>query len=107
MPLNERKCTHCNDLGDEFHYLFKCDLFSEERREYIKPYYYKHPNILKYNEIMNTSEITTLKKTQHFYYQNYEISKIITCYLNLKYTIMFVLNWRLYVQYIDVPYTRS
>ena len=25
MPLNERKCTHCNDLGDEFHYLFKCN----------------------------------------------------------------------------------
>ena len=66
MPLNERKCTHCNDLGDEFHYLFKCDLFSEDRRKYIKPYYYKHPNIVKYNEIMNTSEITTLKKLNTF-----------------------------------------
>ena len=67
MPLNERKCQHCNDLGDEFHYLLKCELFSDDRRKYIKPYYYKNPNILKYNEIMNTSDITTLKKTQHFY----------------------------------------
>ena len=63
MPLNERKCEHCkNELGDEFHYLLKCELFSEDRRKYIKQYYYRNPNILKYNELMNTTNIPMLKK---------------------------------------------
>ena len=72
MPLRERKCQHCNDLGDEFHYLFQCKLFSTERRKYLKPYYYRNPNILKYNEIMNMTNITSLKKLSIF------INKIMT-----------------------------
>ena len=29
IPLNDRKCTFCNrDIGDEFHYLFRCSHFS-------------------------------------------------------------------------------
>ena len=67
IPLNERKCEHCeNDLGDEFHFLLKCELLSEDIRKYIKQYYYRNPNILKYNELMNTTNILMLKKLYIF-----------------------------------------
>ena len=30
-----RLCLHCNDIGDEYHYLLCCPLFREEREKYI------------------------------------------------------------------------
>ena len=37
IPRELRICNLCNtaDLGDEFHYLLKCDYFSEKRKTYI------------------------------------------------------------------------
>ena len=61
VPLNERKCLHCNtDIGDEFHYLFKCSHFTNERTLYLKPYFYRRPNILKLRELYSSSNRKTL-----------------------------------------------
>jgi hypothetical protein len=42
-------CNLCNtaDLGDEFHYLLKCDYFSEKKKTCIAKKYFKNCNILK------------------------------------------------------------
>ena len=38
IPLNDRKCTFCTrDIGDEFHYLFRCSHFSTERSTFLNP----------------------------------------------------------------------
>lgn len=56
VPYNERICTYCyKDIGDEFHVLLICERFKSERTLYIKPYYYRRPNILKFEQIMNTT----------------------------------------------------
>ena len=49
IPRELRICNLCNtaDLGDEFHYLLKCDYFSEKRKTYIDKKYFKNCNILK------------------------------------------------------------
>ena len=61
VPLNERKCLHCNmDIGHEFHYLFKCSHFTNERTSYLKPYFYRRPNILKLRELYSSSNRKTL-----------------------------------------------
>ena len=66
-PLQERKCQYCNnDIGDEFHYVLKCDLFIDDRKQYIKQYYYRNPNVIKYNELMNTTNVVKLKKLAIF-----------------------------------------
>ena len=31
-----RLCLHCNDIGDEYHYLLCCPLFREERKKIYK-----------------------------------------------------------------------
>ena len=55
-PVNLRVCNFCqNTIGDEFHYLFECTQFSSERRIYIKPYYYNHPNMFKLEKLMCSS----------------------------------------------------
>ena len=61
VPLNERKCLNCyTDIGDEFHYLFKCSHFTNERILYLKPYFYRRPNILKLRELYSSSNRKTL-----------------------------------------------
>lgn len=72
IPLNERLCNNCNKLGDEFHFLFECTLFENERRRFLKPYYYRRPNVIKTNELMNT------KSKQVFL----NLCKFIKCILN-------------------------
>jgi hypothetical protein len=55
VPYTERKCTLCNlnEVGDEFHYIFNCKFLCEERKKFIKPYYYRNPNILKFSQLLN------------------------------------------------------
>jgi hypothetical protein len=38
----ERICDLCNkeELGDEFHYLFNCTFFKDERKKFIPEYLY-------------------------------------------------------------------
>ena len=32
IPRHERRCTVCNELGDEFHFLFRCHTFRDNRQ---------------------------------------------------------------------------
>ena len=55
ISLSKRKCKLCfNDVGDEYHYLLCCKHFCVERNRFIKPYYFKRANSIKYRDLMNT-----------------------------------------------------
>jgi hypothetical protein len=60
IPRELRICNLCNtaDLGDEFHYLLKCDYFSEKGKTYIDKKYFKNCNILKFGTLMNQTKKT-------------------------------------------------
>ena len=59
IAINERIYHFCHkDIGDEFHYILTCKYFQEERHNYIKPYYQRHP----IKQLMNSTNITELKK---------------------------------------------
>ena len=65
--ISERKCTFCHsEVGDEFHCLFNCTYFTEERNFHIKNYYRKNPNSLKMNELMNSTNASILKHLTQF-----------------------------------------
>ena len=51
-----RLCNLCDEmeLGDEFHYLFNCTHFINERALYIKPYYRIRPNTLKLCQLFSS-----------------------------------------------------
>lgn len=60
-PLNERKCTLCNeDIGDEFHFIMKCRSFNGPRKQLINPLYSIKPNVIKYKKLLNTTNIQQL-----------------------------------------------
>ena len=50
------RCKHClqNDIGDEYHYLIRCDYFLHERQLFINKYYIQHPSVYKFIQLMQT-----------------------------------------------------
>ena len=60
IPHNEKKCTLCNsDIGDEHHYIMSCVYFKEHRRKFIKQYYTRNPNTLKFKQLFCESGKTS------------------------------------------------
>ena len=68
IHISERKCMLCDeqDTADELHYLLICKHFEQQRQLYIKPYYYKRPNILKYKELFCSNSPAKLSKLSKF-----------------------------------------
>ena len=67
VPLNERRCTLCNqnDLGD-FHYSLKYGYFEVERKQLLKTYCYTRPNIIKFENLLTCNNKTVLTKLSKF-----------------------------------------
>ena len=64
VPFNERVFHLCQkDIGDECHYILSCEYFQRERLNYIKPYYRRHPNTLRFKQLMNSTNSIKLKKS--------------------------------------------
>ena len=68
VELSDRKCLLCqnNQIGDEFHYLLECPFFLNERKQYIDPYYFRRPNILKYSQFLNITNESKLIRLSKF-----------------------------------------
>ena len=67
IPYVNRKCPLCqNDLGDEFHYLMVCNYFTEKRKQLIPNYFHRYPNIIKYQELLKSSNSDILKNLSIF-----------------------------------------
>ena len=64
----ERLCRKCatRDLGDEFHYLFVCDFFKNERKMLMKSYFYNHPNTIKFAKLLGSHQKTVLLKLSKY-----------------------------------------
>ena len=67
-PLDERKYNICSkhDIGDEFHYLFVCNYFQAERKQVLKSYYYKRPNVIKFKDLLCTDNVKDLTQLSKF-----------------------------------------
>ena len=57
LAVDDRVCTLCqlNHVGDEYHYLFICPYFRDHRVKFIKCYYYRSPNMIKLQQLFNTT----------------------------------------------------
>ena len=61
-------CKLCNlkEIGDEYHYLFRCTYFTQERTLYLKKYFSQRPNTLKMNRLFNTRNKKELRNLARF-----------------------------------------
>ena len=65
-PYNERKCNICDTIGDEYHYLFVCQQFENDRLKYIDEYFRNRPSMNKFIALINSFDKEQLKKFSIF-----------------------------------------
>ena len=56
IPYNERKCTLCSKLGDEFHASLECPLYHDLRNQYIHKYFWKRQNMPTFIELLSSKK---------------------------------------------------
>ena len=68
IEYSQRKCTLCNlnDIGDEMHMLLICPHFEQTRKSFIKKYYFKHPSMYKFIELMRNESLKILINISKF-----------------------------------------
>ena len=61
-------CNLCSlgARGDEFHYIFICPFFTDSRTLYLKPYFNNRSNSVKFEQLFNSSNKTTLSRLAKF-----------------------------------------
>ena len=73
IPLNERKCSFCQVIEDEFHFVLKCQLYSDLRKKYISNYYWRRPSIVKLLELLNSDNQTRIRRLGAFIHQAFKL----------------------------------
>ena len=67
IPAHERYCPYCLTLiGDTFHYLLECTKFKNQRKKYIDKKYTTRPNMYKFHEIMQSTDVRELRNVASF-----------------------------------------
>ena len=73
IPREQRLCAICNYLEDEYHLLFECSLYNNERVSFLKPYYLRRKSMFKAVELMQSSNAKVLKNLAVYIYKCFEI----------------------------------
>jgi hypothetical protein len=65
---SERLFTCCNlhDIEGEFHFILKCPLYSDLRKQFLKKYYYSRPSVFKLMQLLSTNNVSELLKLGKF-----------------------------------------
>ena len=59
IPVDERKCSICNQLEDECHFVLEYQLYKNLRRKYIDRFYWNRPSMYKFVELIGTDLVCT------------------------------------------------
>ena len=71
-PRENRLCSACNILEDEFYFMFECTLYNDERQCLIKPYYRRRYSMFKLIELFQSSNKNILAKLGNNIYKSFE-----------------------------------
>ena len=72
-PLDDRVCLICGVLEDEFHFMLECSLYNDERKKYIKRYYWQRPNMPKFIQLMSSENASVIKNIAIFIEKAFKI----------------------------------
>ena len=61
VPFEHRMCTTCNLLEDEYHFVIECQRYNDLRRKYIRPPFYVRPNMFKFLELLQSTNVSIVK----------------------------------------------
>lgn len=74
IAYENRKCHICHvEIEDEFHFLFKCPLYNDDRTKLVPRYYRVNPSMFKLIELMNSQNTRLINRIAKFVYNSFKI----------------------------------
>ena len=75
IELEDRKCNQCNmnTIESEFHFLLICPKYTDLRKKMLKPYYNRWPTLMKFEQIMSTTNIKEIRNLAQYVYDAFKI----------------------------------
>ncbi|XP_071123308.1 uncharacterized protein [Mytilus edulis] len=70
IERENRLCNMCNKnmIEDEYHYILQCEKYSDIRKTYIKPFYWKKPSSYKLVQLLSVHNIKELNNLGKYLY---------------------------------------
>ena len=68
IPRNNRLCTQCHKLDDEYHLLMECTLLQDLRNRLIPKYYWYRPSMIKCLELLKCIRRKVTRNLAKFVY---------------------------------------
>ena len=72
VPFEHRMCITCNLLEDEYHFVIECQRCNDLRRKYIGPSFYVRRNMLKFLELLQSTNVSIVKNLALFVYKAFK-----------------------------------
>ena len=73
---NERKCTTCNKLEDEYHFLLECSRYHQIRKKLIPEYYWKTPSMFKVVKLLQCNDGKIIKGLAKYIYEAFRLQNL-------------------------------
>ncbi len=89
-PIDNRKCSVCFLLEDEYHFVLECPLYSDLRKQYILKRYWKRPNMLKFIDLISSENTVMLRKLAIFIFKAFRNKKSYFVRYNLIYVHFYI-----------------
>ena len=70
--FENRKCTLCDEIEDEFHFVVVCIKFHELRIKYLPKSLYTRPSMFKFVNFLNSRNLSDLKKLWLFLHHSFK-----------------------------------
>jgi hypothetical protein len=77
IPRNERLCKLClqRTIEDEFHFILECPVYNNIRRQYIPHWYRTRPNMIKFIDLLSSSDVQILYRLAKYLIKAFEERK--------------------------------
>lgn len=75
IPRENRKCTTCNKIEDEYHFLVECTRYKDLRKKYIPKYYWSNPSMFKVKMLFELRDESKIKQLCTYIYKAFEVHK--------------------------------
>ena len=62
ISYDQRKCSRCHCLGDEYHYAMECPTYSEYRKILLPACYIRKPSYFKFQALLNSDNYLLLQR---------------------------------------------
>ena len=75
VPRNQRLCSLCNTLYDEYHFILECKniILCSLRNSYIPKYYYSRPSMYKFTLLFNSQDTKIIRNLAMYIHKGLSI----------------------------------